>query len=313
MAYQKRLSSKARTDLSSDRSDYEELLLPNPEKGPWACEESYVEILDLEFFTPKKLKEYRKNFYDNITKHISVRELLKIESYIKSFTNCLKNNDDDKNIIALKKSLLKNTNILLKHFNNTSNIHKQFIPEDYFENSNLYYKKRLSNSKSILEENLNHYRNIANKYTIECLIEYGEFLKEKHINDLTNDYGDVLIYRGLNNSFSTNKSKSKKNILSIYSKFNEPELYFESNILTSYTLCWNVAEKFMVAFKGRRRAKLYGDSKVLENRILSSFIISTAFLERQYEILVLPNEYDLFISEQKNDEDYAEFMIERKI
>ena len=99
--------------------------------------------------------------------------------------------------------------------------------------------------------------------------------------------------------------------LSVYTDLSEPIPYFENKILNSYSLNRRVAEKFMVSKNNRRKVFVEVELDCILINIFSSFIISDCFEYGQYEILCLPNQNDLFISENVNDILSAEFYISK--
>jgi hypothetical protein len=89
---------------------------------------------------------------------------------------------------------------------------------------------------------------------------------------------------------------TKPDILSHYlATDDDGEVFFERSLFSSYSICTRSSEAFMVAFHSRRRAIIKGYVSVIEDRIISSFIVSPVFYDRQFEILALPSLSPLYI------------------
>lgn len=126
------------------------------------------------------------------------------------------------------------------------------------------------------------------------------------------EIGDLVIHRGQGNDryYKSDIKSTMSDYISTYSgSQSEPFLYFERQLLNSYSLCHRVAQKFMVKQKNRRRFLSSIEFSAVSKSIFSSFIVCDIFDSKQYEILVLPNESPLYIFELANDAVSAEFGI----
>lgn len=309
MAKQKKLSSKGRTDLGTDLTDYDLTFIPNPTSGPFTCEAGYETIYNLDFFSDKLFKQSRKEFQKLVLQEISKKSYEKIEKAIASFVSSPKNSIE---LFPLKESIfLAFPHVIDQHLSNSyySKDDIQHLRPDQVE---VFNKKEfsLTDSQKILIDDILSYKKSATKITNKYLTQYAKYCKQQDGEaDLINEYDDILVFRGFNNKFYYNSNNQYPDAISLYTHSTEKEHFFERNLLTSYTICPYVAEKFMVAFKSRRKMLLKGYIGCVSDRMLSSFIVSDKFVDGQYEILCTPGNHLLFIFERMNDEHFAHYVI----
>lgn len=307
MRFQKKLSAKGRTDLGTDLTDYDITFIANPTAGPFRIEDGYEGIYGLEYFSEDILQKSQNEFRKIVIKKIGEDNFLKIEKAIESFVRTPKN---DENIFALKKSIFAdNQSIVYFNFDGDGYTREEIQhlrPDliEYFDPNEFV----ITNEQEILYGAVEEYLQIAEKITKKYLKKYAEYCNERSDgHDVITDYEDISVYRGFNNKFYYNSNNKYPDAISLYTNSVHGEHFFERNLLTSYTICQNVAEKFMVAFKTRRRMFIKANISCIENRIFSSFIVSDKFDAGQYEILCLPNHFNLYIFEQVNNEEFAFF------
>ena len=305
--FQKKLSTKGRTDLGTDLTDYDITFIANPTAGPFRIEEGFDEIYNLEYFSNDLLEKSRAQFRKRIIAKIGINDYTKIENAVESFVKTPKN---DKNIFALKKSIFTETPSIID-FNIDTDVYTkeeiQHLRPDLIEKFD-QYEFSLTADEEISYSSIELYAEIAEKITKKYLKLYAAYCNKKSQgHDVIGEYEDIYVCRGFNNKFYYNPNNEYPDAISLYTNSSQGEHFFERNLLTSYTICPNVAEKFMVAFKTRRRMFIKANISCIGERMLSSFIVSDKFDSGQYEILCLPNHENLYIFEQVNNEDFAFF------
>jgi hypothetical protein len=232
---------------------------------------------------------------------------------------------NEKGIIQLEKKyedifdyqLLKN--LIVESRKSFDDDIKSNIPKKYIKQINSGIKDYVMSSikksynldllkASIL--NANGYDLITHKYDIseedvKQIIPTTYFEKTEDFTSIDKSWliksNKVLYYQDLKDNSS--------DIISTFSGIDEPFPFFERQLLNSYTLNFVVAEKFMLNKYNQRRVILTAELDSIIDNIFSSFIVSDLFVDGQYEILCLPNENDLFISEDVNDIIAAEYHI----
>ena len=310
MAMHKRLSTKGRTDLGTDLNDYDLSFLPTPAPGPFKCEENLAEVFDLEYFSPSLLAKSRHEFQKAVIKAIGLTDFEKIEKGLSSYVFSAKSKSFE--MLLLKKSLLQFDFDWLESFKaQTSFLDIQHLRPDNLEKfeSDLY--DDIKQSQLISIDSLMKYMKLATRITTKYLKQYTAYSKKKHNgNSLTNEYDEILVSRGFNNSKYYMPDNTAPDILSFYlTSQTEGDIFFERSLFSSYSICSRSAENFMVAFNSRRRGIMRGYISVIDYRIFSSFIVSPAFYDLQFEILALPSTNPLYVYSDPENEIEQSFKI----
>jgi hypothetical protein len=133
----------------------------------------------------------------------------------------------------------------------------------------------------------------------------------------------MLVYRGLNSRYYYKDENKDPDFISEYAATEFDQHYHETNLLTSYTISFSVAEQFMNMRKSQRRAFIHGSMDIVLGRIFSSFVVEPSFVKDQFEMLCTQNDYPILISnlcnyepidesyDEKNNEITADFMLMR--
>jgi hypothetical protein len=311
MAIHKRLSVKKRTDFGTDLNDYDLSFLPTPAPGPFKCEENLVDIFDLEYFSPKLLAKTRNEFQKAVIKAIGLIDFKKIENGLFSYVFSAK--DKSLELLLLKKSLLQFEFDWLNSFKDYILHHDiQHLRPDDLEKFESDIYNSIDQSLLISIESLNKYMKLATRITTKYLKQYAAYSKKKHNgNSLTNEYSEILVSKGFNNSKYYMPDNTAPDILSFYLKSQkEGDIFFERSLFSSYSICNRSAEHFMVAFNSRRRGIMRVDIAAIDYRIFSSFIVSPAFYDFQFEILVLPSVKPLYVYTDPENEIEQSFKID---
>lgn len=303
MALHKKLTHKKRTDLGTDLNDYDLSFLPTPALGPFICEKGLIEVFDLEYFDDDLLQDSRWEFQKSLVKSIGLDDFKKIEEGLKHYVTTTKS--QERELLILKKSLLQFDSGWLESFkSHTSDLSIQHLDPSNLEKFDVDVYKSISESELIPLKSLKKYIALATKITKKYLDRYAKYSSKKHRGEsLINSYDEIIVSRGFNNSKYYMPNNEKPDILSHYLVMEkEGEVFFERSLFSSYSLCTRSSEAFMVAFHSRRRAIIKGYISTIEDRIFSSFIVSPAFYELQFEILALPSLMPLYIfSEEQNE------------
>lgn len=296
MAIHKKLSRKGREDLNTDLNDYDLSFLPTPTPGPFRCEENLVEAFDLEYFNSDLLSKSRKEFQKSVTKAIGISDYEKIEKGLSCYVYSAKSQALE--ILILKKSLLQFSYSWLESFKSEipSSALQHLRPSAMEEFEPSLYDK-IDDSQLVSIDSLIKYMKIATRITRKYLKKYVAYSMQKNGElNLINEYDEILVSRGYSNSKYYLPDNKKPDILSDYLTSGiEGDIFFERSIFSSYSICSRSAENFMVAFGSRRRGILRGYISTIDYRIFSSFIVSQAFYDLQFEILVLPSLKPLYI------------------
>lgn len=281
-------------------TEAESLFLPKYVKGRKKLDAGFETIYDYHFLTPI-VEQTCKDFFDDIKSNMSKTEILKINSGLSDYV--FSPNKKSYNLDLLKCSLVNalETNILKYNYEMADEDIQQIIPKNYFEKLDDFYN--IDKSWLIKNKNIIFYKDKAYHYSLKAL---NEFFSKCDI-----DIDDSNLYRGLGNSKYDKNSKKENNadIISAYTGITEPVLYFEKNLLNSYSLNRRVAETFMMHQNNTRKGLVEANLQNILENVFSSFLVTDIFEDGQYEFLCLPNSNDLYISEDVNDSISAEFHI----
>lgn len=281
-------------------TEAETLHLPKDIRGTKQLDDGFDLIYNYEELMPYVLKA-RVSFQKDIEKKLSQNDIEKINSGLKDYVfSAVKKSY---NLELLKASIINafGKDLLTLNYFGAGEEVKQIIQPKYFENIDNYLD--INSCWLVNPESIIYYQKRAVKYTKDVLTKF--YLK------LNQDFDDACVYRGQGNiKYYKNKMvENSSDIISTYTGITEPFPFFERQILNSYSLNNRVAEKFMMHKNNTRRAFIVAELNCIIDNIFSSFIISDIFIDGQYEFLCLPNEKDLFIVEDDNDEICAEYRI----
>lgn len=283
-------------------TEAESLHLPKDIRGTKQLDDGFDTIFSYQKLMPLVLKA-RVSFQKDIENRLSQNDIEKINSGLKDYV--FSSVKKSYNLDLLKASLVKafGEDLLIQNYHFASEEVKQIIPEKYFEDISNYLD--IDSSWLINPESLIYYKNRAVKYSKDILKKFYLMLND--------DVDDVYIYRGQGNIkyYKNKRLENSSDIISTYTGITEPISFFERQILNSYTLNNRVAEKFMMHKNNTRRAFIAAELNCIIDNVFSSFIVSDIFVDGQYEFLCLPNENDLFVVEEENDEICAEYRISR--
>lgn len=299
---QKKLNNiKGNYNGVEDITEAESVVIPKDSKGTKTIEEEYKTIFDYEILDGL-VNEYKQDFVDNIKSKIGNKNFNRIESGLKEFTQSA--SSKSLNLQLLKASILNayGENFITSKYECCSEEIKQLYPKNYFENVEGFLE--IDKSWLIKDKYIIKYVEKAQKHSQKVLLKFTE--KTKFF-----DFDAAQLFRGYGNSqyYKQEISEDKLDFLSVFSFLGEPIPFFERQILSSYSINFRVAEKFMILRNNERKALVKLDlEKSIENTF-SSFIVSDAFVENQYEFLCLPNSNELNISQDKVDEYTSEFTI----
>jgi hypothetical protein len=295
--YQKELEIERGNE--DELNEYEENFIVSPEHGPYQSDPLFDIYYRFEFFSTLRIEESIKEFTAAIKrKKIDPSDFEKIENGIKSFTNS--STVVNKDLALLYKSILiSNPDILINKLRGQEEYVQQLISEEYFEsfdklNSFVFPSKELISKKS-----LDIYSGCATYITKKRLKEWVKYsIDNDGDSSWADKYDQINIYRGINNKSYYINSVSITDFLSLYKNLDDDFPYFERNLLTSYTLSPNLAEKFMVGNprqRSNRRVMVETQPEGIDGRILSSFLISPNFRDSQLEFICFPEMDDLKI------------------
>jgi len=273
-------------------TEAESQFLPKAIKGRKGLDEGFETIYNYDKLK-KIVSKTQQNFDDDIRSSIPNEDLERINL---GLTDYVKTSKPSENLNILKASIMNafEGNILKDYFESTDIAERQMISKHYFEpidHLNNINKDEFINPKSIID-----YKNKATLYSIKALEEFDDF----------SEIPDPLFYRGIGNvDYHKNITTD---FISTYTGA-EDSLFYESKILNSYSLNSRVAEHFMMSKNNERKALIKAEKESLWQNIFSSFLVSPIFSENQYEILCLPNNDQLFITEDVNDALCAEYYV----
>ncbi len=305
MAKQKRYTKEIGTyDGISDVNEFESNLLPTPQNGIKILEPGFEPIWQYDKHLNPLLIQARTDFKREITTTIDSGDLLKINNGLKDY---VKSSSTPTNNLNLLKMSILNTfgnDILTSLYSICDDSTKQIIPPSYFENIN---KLNSTDDLLISSKSIKKYKELAQKYTYDVLVEYIDNCESL----LEDDIEDLIVFRGQgNHRYYNNNIKSHADTLSIFTGVGSHSIsYFERQIFNSYTINERVAQTFMVNNKNQRRVILSAYFETIKENIFSSFIVSDLFIDGQYELLCIPNQNNLYISEEVNDAQSAEFFL----
>jgi hypothetical protein len=222
-----------------------------------------------------------------------------IRHYVRSSTNL------SKKMALLKKSLLAaDPNIIEAPLQGIDFDAIQHLIPDFVEDFNGELYGKIKSIDLINPKSLREYRKYATSLTKKYLKMHTTYCRNKHKgSSFTNQYDEIIVSRGFNNTRYYKAKNKGPDILSHYtSSFNDCDVFFERALFTSYSICSRTAENFMVAADSERRAIIHGNISMVDSRIFSSFIVSNAFLDLQYEILALPSSSPLYLHKEPFNE-----------
>jgi hypothetical protein len=294
-------------------SEYEHEFLRTPENGPLVTDDMYAEIDSLEYFSDEILHCYRKKFKNLMNKYSD--NYIKIETGILSYVNSSK--ERTKELAVLVKSILEAyDSIITDDYDNSDESIKQLINRNYFEEFEWLNNFEIHQNDLISKDAIDYYISLANRITNEALIDLFEYIKAKLSDRNTvSNYEDLPLYKGVNHSNYYNEKQQKADMISAYTGL-ENQPYFERLLLTSYTLSFDVSQKFesgTVNHKGQRRLQIDTIIKCVEKRIFSSWIVSENFLNMQFEILCLPNSNNIIAHWNYNNDIEASMSLKESV
>ncbi len=309
--YQKELDD-TRAD-KFDLTEYEENFIRNPQFGPYENDEQFDIYHRFEFFHPAFIGNSVSEF-KALTKKcgLSKKDYETIEKGILAFTNSSTVPSLD-SALLYKSLIKKEPNILLNKFEREGEEITQLVQSNYFETFERFDSFSFNETDLIPENSLQIYMDCAEEITLKRLKEWVEYSVSKDGDHAwAEHYERILIYRGINNKSYYNRLKSRKDFLSLYKSLHNDFPFFEKNLLSSYTLSPNLAEQFMVGNprkKSERRVIVEGHVEIIENRILTSFLVSPNFRDAQFEIICLPDERNLKIRTDFDNAIHANFTV----
>jgi len=273
--YQERLSDKA---ADGELNDYEANFIPAPASGPFQTPEQLQEALGLDFFSPARLEQARATFRSQFTA-AEEPALTAMEEGLRAYV--LSATQATEPLLQLKLSAVQAGDELkaaLQDGHPNLCALEQHKPE---------LLTRFADAPEITPAFLSKYARITRQVVKEVLIEHAQFL-ETDMPDFSHEYQGIDIFRGIYNHTYYDGQPAEPDFLSLYTDTEGARLpYWEPEILNSYSLSFDLAERFMVYRKNQRRAKITGTYANIEHRLLASFITSSSFAEGQFELLVL--------------------------
>jgi len=306
--YQRKLSHK---DNNKWASEYEQEFLRNPEDGPLVTDELFAEIDSLEYFSASQLKKYRGKLARSMKNYQADYE--KIEAGLKSYAKSATVHTMELAILT-KSLLIAFSNVLFQNYEQSDESIKQMIKPNHFESLTWLDEYKLEPEYLISTKGLHYYQKRADEITTEALHDWFNFMLNKEgDNSLAQSFDELMVQKGVNKTNYYKEQQQSPDILSTYTGLNNFP-FFENCLLSSYTVSYDVASKFMsgtLNTKGQRRVFIDGHPEIITGRILSSWIVSPNFVEGQYEILCLPNQYSLYIVWNYHTEIAAGFSLSR--
>jgi len=304
--YQQKLSHK---EQYGGGTGYEREFLRNPETGPLTTDPMFGEIDSLEFFAPSRLKYYRDRLKKKMVAYPA--DLAKIDAGLASYVNSAV--EPTRELAVLIQSVQRAfPNCLRDSYEHSPAEIQQAISVGYFESYDWVDAFGIAETDLINPEALRHYQQHADKITMAAIKAWWRYIVRKDA-DHAPEFEQVLIYQGVNHGEYYKQTQNRPDKLSAYTGLdNFP--FFQSELLSSYTLSYDVASKFVsgtLYSKGQRRLMISGHPNMVGGRIFSSWFVSAAFLNGQYELLCLPNPYTLLTNWQHQNEIAAGFALER--
>ncbi len=309
--YQNKLSAKVVSE-DGEISEYEDLLMMTPSKGPHKVDEQSIDYQGLGFFSMDLILNAIESFKNTVVPKIGEAKYEAIEKCIASYTKSSIIPTDE--ILFLKSTLMK----LYDNFENSSSGNESKLL--YLERHKQEIKTYCSSRELFSVEDLRIYQGEAQIITTHYLEKFLKYLKEKFTLAYESLTVDTLpLFRGFNNRQYYENENRGSDMLSLYTSSCECEPYFEPSILNSYSISLDVASKFMVAGKHQRRVLLQADYSVIRKNLLCSFINSKAFfdndthLNRQFEMIAIANAKQPYGITQRFNyvESYALFDLEK--
>ena len=302
MGKQKKFTNKvAAFNGVNGLTESESLHLPKAEKGTKELDPGFETIYGYEHLDPL-VQQARIDFENDLTKNIDQIDIDKINSgltdYVYSSTRFSYNLD------LLKASILKalGSDVITHGYEFSDEATRQLIPSSYFENVD--HLLSIDEVCLIKPKSINYYKERATFYTQKVI---SEFLKQ---NEDEEDEADFYVYRGQGNVryYKNDLAESFSDTISTFTGIGQDSvLYFERQLLNSYSINRRLSEKFMMQKNNQRRLLLTAEYYCVKVNVFSSFIVSDIFVNGQYELLTLPSEEDLYITEDVNDAIAAEF------
>jgi hypothetical protein len=306
--YQQKLSHK---EQYGGGTEYEREFLRTPETGPLLTDRLFAEIDDLEFFTPSRIKPYR----DRLRRAMSGYpvDMAKISAGLSSYVNSAVEKTPE--LAMLTASILRAfDHCLLGNYGNTAIEDRQAIGENYFETYAWLNDFHLEDALLISPTALHRYQKHADQITQSALKAWFGYMRRKDKeHPLANSFDELLLYSGVNHPWYYQAYQDRPDKLSAYTGLNQAP-FFESEVLTSYTPSYDVANKFCsgtLYHKGQRRLMISGGPDLVAGRTFSSWFAAEEFLTGQYEILCLPNHYTLLTRWEFYTDIAAGFKLER--
>lgn len=310
--YQKELDHIREDDF--DITEYEEHFIRNPDFGPYESDDMFDTYHGFDFFTIEYILQSIEEF-KALTKQcgLSDEDYQKIESGIAAFTQS--STVPKKETAILYKSLLRAFPDIIHHkFHKEEEEVTQLFQGQYFETFERFDIFSIEEEDLISESAIEIYYDCSNAISIKRLREWVKYSIEKDGDSAwAGNVDQIYVYRGINNkSYYKRLKRTQKDFLSLYKNLDEDFPFFEKNLLTSYTLSPNLAEQFMVGNprqKSERRVLVEGYTEIIEDRVFSSFLVSPNFRDAQLEFICLPDQKDLKIRTNFDNEVYASFVI----
>ncbi|MEQ8909390.1 MAG: hypothetical protein RIC95_09370 [Vicingaceae bacterium] len=274
--------------------------LPRDKRGRKELDEGFDSIYEYNKLD-NLIRKTQNEFSKVISKKIDKQEFKQINLGLEDYVNSSNKLTD--NLLILKKSILNcyGNNLVKDRYEESNQGTKQIINSNYFEDS---IELNSESVKLISPNSIKSYKKLAAEYTENTLIKFFNHTEQ-------DDIDSASIYRGIGNvKYAKNKPcNNRGDFISTFTGVDTPIPYFEPKLLNSYTLNKRVAEKFMISKNNTRKTLIEVDWKCLMPNIFSSFIVSNIFDYFQNEFLCLPNNNDLYISEDVNDCISADFHI----
>lgn len=286
-----------------DVTESESIFLPKAEKGTKELDEGFDTIYGYQHLKPL-VTQARINFKNDIIQNIEQIDVDRINSGLQDYV--YSSTRFSYNLELLKASILNSLgpDILTHNYKYSDEATRQLIPFSYFENvEELLY---IDKCWLIKAESIKYYKSRATHYTKEVI---SEFLK---LNEDEGDEENFCVYRGQGNVgyYKNDLAKNFSDTISIFTGVGEDAVsYFERQVFNSYSINKRVSEKFMMQKNNQRRLLLTAEYNCIKENIFSSFIVSDIFEDGQYELLTLPSDNELYLTEDVNDTISAEFHI----
>lgn len=306
--FQKKLSHK---ESNGEASEYAQEFLKTPEDGPLVTDDAYAELDALEYFNKRRLQKFRQRLLSSMSHYPD--DLRKIEAGLSSYAHSAVIHTRELAVLVRSLSMTFE-NILLENYESSDDAIRQVIKASYFDTTDWTIEFDLKPEDLITPDGLRHYRSNADKITISAMNHWLSYMvKKEGENSLAQHYDELFIQKGVNHARYYQEVQLKADMLSAYTGLHHFP-FFESDILSSYSISFDVAGKFMagtINSKGQRRLMIDGHPEMIEGRILSSWMVSPSFIDGQFEILCLPNQFTLYVNWKNYDEIAAGFGLSR--